>query len=948
MNWIGRIPLGSETAHIECRAKVLRLAGAFHFDPIDSTRLATAVSALVRLAHQSDPLGSLVVGFNRDARPALVIDLQTRSAFRLPGWVWDFFDDLESFQESGGDHRVRAVTRLTDPLLQPDAEYLRREGEAFETRSRDELLAEVRASNHRLEEHQAKLERTIVERTGELQEAMAKADAANQAKSAFLATMSHEIRTPMNAILNMTGLALETDLNPRQHQYLSVAHTAARNLLALINDILDFSKIEAKRLDVESIPFHLRGLLDEVAETFRARVAEKHVELVVYAAEEVPDHLVGDPLRVRQVLTNLIGNAFKFTDAGEITLRVGVAEWKVPPDPETETGDTRPADGMLLRFDVRDTGIGMTPDQQGRLFQAFTQADSSTSRKYGGTGLGLAISRRLARLMGGDLTVQSEHGKGSTFTFTALIFRSSEGESGQREIPDTIRGLRTLVVEDGDSSRELMEAYFRQFHMPASGVVTAEEGLELLSVANGSSRPADSHTKPFGLVVLDWMLPGMDGIEAAKRIRANPHTRDLPIILTSAYAGLEEENQALAAGVNVFLPKPITASNLLDAVAEAVGHSMQKTSGSQKVAGPVFQRQRLLLAEDNEANQFVAREVLGALGLEIDIAENGVEAVAMAQGGRYAAILMDMQMPVMDGLEATRILRAEPIRCALPIIALTANAMKSDMDACRAAGMDDFLSKPIERASLVHVLKRWISQATVPAAPASSFELPATPAAPRAESATAPLTCGADTAECIDIAGTVRRLGLPMDRLLPLFLRFADSLPKMLADIHAAMATGDPTYIGKTAHALAGAAGNLGADRLRAASKALEAAAKQNPKDCQALLPAVEREAQTAMLSLEALRPAPAQAPQTPSRPDDTPLDVLAWRTDLFRLREQVAESDLSGASELARSLALQPAPAPVTRAMAAIANLVDEYEFDEALDRLESLLQNPQLREDA
>ena len=350
-----------------------------------------------------------------------------------------------------------------------------------------------------------------------------KAEEATETKSMFLANMSHEIRTPMNAILNMTGLALEADLPAKPQQFISVAHSSARNLLGILNDILDFSKIEADKLELEDVPFSLREVLEEVTETFRSVVIQKHVELITHAVPTVPDRLRGDALRVRQVLTNLVSNAFKFTEKGEVLLKAEAVD---------RTGDASGPGEVLLRISVRDTGIGISADQQARLFQSFTQADSSTTRKYGGTGLGLVISRRLARLMGGDLAVESTPGKGTTFLFTARLGVEVQSETPARGVPAGIAERPALIVEDTETSRELLETLLRGWSIPTTSVATAEEGLTLLERRN-----RQGGDDPFGLVVLDWMLPGMNGLDAAERIRARGETRRLPIVLDQRVCG---------------------------------------------------------------------------------------------------------------------------------------------------------------------------------------------------------------------------------------------------------------------------------------------------------------------------------------------------------------------------------------------------------------------------
>jgi PAS domain S-box-containing protein len=796
--------------------------------------------------------------------------------------------------------------------------------------------------------HKKELENLIVE----LEMAKAEALDANRAKSAFLANMSHEIRTPMNAVINLTALALETELNPRQQQYLSIAHSSARNLLGLINDILDLSKIEAEKLELELAPFRLRSILEDVTEIFRGKVAEKHVELIAHVMPDVPDGLVGDSLRIRQVLTNLIGNAFKFTEKGEVVLRVSLVDGgvlrrepsKAAPEPRS-THQSPPAARLL--FAVRDTGVGIPKEQQGRLFQPFTQADSSTSRKYGGTGLGLAISRRLAKLMDGDLTFESEPGRGTTFLFTASLGVQAIEHAPTPTVPAGLRDREVLVIEDTDSSRELLETFFESFAIPCISVDTAETALELLQSRN---RPGTSD--PFGLVVLDWLLPGMSGLDAAVRIRSRQETRDLPIILMSAYAGKEEEARCTEVGVNVFLPKPITPSSLYNAVLEAKGVSPPLASQGRvdgREGEAEFAGTRILLAEDNETNQFVALELLGRLGIELEIAANGREAVEMLRTKPYAAVLMDMQMPEMDGLEATRRIRRQPALRDLPIIAMTANAMKSDMEACVAAGMNDFVSKPIERAALVQCLRRWLPVARQGTATPLGMpdEAVSRLQAERSFDDSAPATL--PVLPGIDVAGAVRRLGVPFSRLRPVLFRFADGQRETLEKLRTAVAGNNAADARHQAHALVGAAGNLGADLLHEAARILELAAAEGNSDLATLFREVDDRAGTVFRSIDSLR---AQSASSSSLTEGEktvkaetlelalpPVDPALVHARLERLRAALADGDLSGSSESLKELAGLGLPDHLRAQVAQLERLVDGYEYEEAAEIVKRVL---------
>ena len=733
---------------------------------------------------------------------------------------------------------------------------------------------------------------------------------ANQAKSSFLAMMSHEIRTPMNAIINMNALALETELPPKAHQYITVAHSSARNLLGILNDILDFSKIEANKLQLEDAPFSLRAVLEEVTETFRGMVIQKHVELISHAVPTVPDLLIGDALRFRQVLTNLVGNAFKFTSEGEVVL-------KVEPLPG---GDETPGQ-IRLRVTVRDTGIGIPKEQQGKLFQAFTQADSSTSRQFGGTGLGLAISRRLARLMDGDLTFESTPGVGTTFFLTARFGVEAQQAAPARVAPPSVTEHPALIVEDSATSRELLETLLHGWSIPSIAVESAEDGLALVEQRN---RAGAAH--PFGMVILDWMLPGMNGLDAAARIRARAETRDLPIVVISAYAGKEEEARCAELGVNVFLRKPVTASSLFDAIVESQG--VRVHAARRGLDAPIereFAGVCALLAEDNEANQMVAVELLSRLGIELEIAGNGREAVAMAQAApsKYAAILMDMQMPELDGLAATRLLRADARFARVPIIAMTANAMKADLDACIAAGMNDHVTKPIDRRALVTTLRRWLPAPAADAASAGpSPSAVAASSAPAAPVASAP----AITLSGIDVSGTLRRLGIDwptLERMLP---RFAAGQRPILDALRGAVAAGDGAAAAKHAHAIAGAAGNLGADALRAAARALEHAGREGRTDLGTLLGDVEKQASIVFASIATLAPTD-EAVSAPGHP----FDPAVVASTLERLTAALNDYDLSSAGDALAQLAASGLPDWASDDVRRLRERVDGYDYDEA-----------------
>lgn len=520
-----------------------------------------------------------------------------------------------------------------------------------------------------------------------LARAKAEAEQANRFKSYFLANMSHEIRTPMNAIMGFSYLALQTELNTRQYHYMDKIHASAQALLGVINDILDFSRIEAGKLEIETVPFSLDEVYENLADITMIRAEEKGLELTFNHDPAVIDNLLGDPMRLGQVLANLVGNAIKFTEQGGITVSV---------EKERQEGER-----IWLRFSVSDSGIGIPPEQLPRLFSAFTQLDDSTTRRYGGSGLGLSICRHLVELMGGEIEAHSEPGKGSAFIFH-LPFIPVKGEVQTLKPDPDLRGLRALVVDDNPSAREILAERLSSFTFETSTAQNAEQALALLKAAEDEERP-------FQLVLMDWRMPGMNGVEAGRQIKHGGELKQIPaVILVTGFGREEVMHQAESVGLDGFLIKPVSPSTLFDTVIRVLGGSRMSGGGAtfNEVRG--YLQKRVLLVEDNTVNQQVAREILEGMGLEVVIAENGREAVDAVKTEDYDLVLMDIQMPEMDGYEATRHIRTQPDKKTLPIVAMTAHAMSGERERCLAAGMNEHVPKPIDPARLFATLSRWL------------------------------------------------------------------------------------------------------------------------------------------------------------------------------------------------------------------------------------------------
>jgi two-component system sensor histidine kinase/response regulator len=896
IGFLGQVNLATDNSIFDIRNKFRRITAILQLDLITSTRLTTEISELCRWVQQVGIDAILEVWISQNTNYSMCLHCAVTATGAPPS-----IDQLHtiSLGHITSDYAIKAPQfRVLVNYQLKTANYsiaqFNQLAEIISRQSREDLVLNLQTKNKEL------AKATII------------AEQAAQAKSEFLANMSHEVRTPMNAIIGMTGLALKTDLTSKQRGYIVRVSQAAENLLRIINDILDFSKIEANKLTIEKINFHLDDILNSLVNLIGINAEEKGLELLFNQTKNLPSNLVGDPLRLEQILVNLCSNAIKFTDKGEVI--VGV-------EPINKDGD-----GVTLHFWVKDSGIGMTSEQCDKLFQSFSQADSSITRKYGGTGLGLAITKKLVELMDGHIWVESIPGQGSTFHFHAHFGINNTIHTRQIN-SSNLKEIRALVVDDNPMACEILASMLQNFGLDVDTANNGQQALDKLM-------SADKFSSPYQLLYIDWKMSNLNGIETIKRIPNLNLSKQPAIIMVTAFSreDVYESAKKHSIDLQAVLIKPIIASHLLRKTVRSLGYkevdaqsSDQKADNTKEMIAKL-RGAYILLVEDNEMNQELAIELLNSVDIRIKLAENGQEALDILKTGElFDGVLMDCQMPIMDGFTATRAIRKNPDWVKLPIIAMTANTMAGDKEKVIAAGMFDHISKPLHLESLFETLAKWIS----PANPIVNIETKGTSLSEK--NSAAPVL--PDTLPGINmkagLATTMSNIKL-YHRQLIMFYEGQSNFAELFS---LAASRDDLTVQTRIAHTLKGTAGNIGANAVYNAACQLEKACHKgsSPEIISQLLTETVIELNIVISGLVSIAKAKPLLMASESISDET-FKKLAQQL------KNLLEDDDTSAGDVLDELLLAKYGTIIDSLLEKIHLAVRNYDFESALELMQEL----------